>query len=233
MNFIGIDQSLSGTGVTVLSHNGEVVKTTVIKPGKLRGVKRLAYICDSIHDFVSDISGAVSSVREDYSYGSKGAAVFNLGELGGCVDLSLYYMMKEFGWASHAHYVIPISTHKKFCILNGAATKGTLKAHKLAYLKLVSEHTGQFFDDDNIADSYMLARTLWAFHQVSINQDFFDTLCRKKMDALVPTSYAKSIKLTPGKLRKMDWGTFNRIMWDGIKEVYFMFRNASEVSSDV
>jgi hypothetical protein len=80
-NVVGLDLSLTETGVSCGKH-GELV----IKP-KLKGVERLWQIEKEVfkHTHHADLV-----VIEGYSFGSKGRAIFNIGELGGVIRLMLY-----------------------------------------------------------------------------------------------------------------------------------------------
>lgn len=226
-HFIGIDQSLTGTGGAILSDDGKVVDTILIQTKKMAGVKRLSHICREIRRFMSQVSGEIYTTREEYSFCSKGQAIFNLGELGGCVDLSIYEEHRP-GSPHHAHYRLPPGVHKKFCIKDGSATKGSVKAEKLAYLALIEQHTGEHFDDDNIADSYMLARTLWAFRRIMKDEDYFSSLNRDEKITLVPPKERKKKKLTPARVDKLEYETYKRVMSDAFNDTYRMFEKGVE-----
>jgi Holliday junction resolvasome RuvABC endonuclease subunit len=221
-HFIGIDQSLTGTGGTILSEDGKIVDTILVSTKKMVGVRRLSHICREIRRFMSQVSGEIYTVREEYSFCSKGRAIFNLGELGGCVDLSMYEECRP-GKPHHSHYRIPPGVHKKFCIDDGSANKGKVKADKLAYLALIEQHTGEHFDDDNIADSYMLARTLWGFWRIMKDEDYFLTLDREKKNVLVPPKIRKKKNLTPAKVGKLEYDVYKRVMSDSFTETYRLF----------
>ena len=224
--FIGIDQSLTGTGTCILDCEGRVVDTLLVKPKKLKGVERLDFIVRRIVRFTEQVSGDVFSCREEYSFSSKGRSVFNLGELGGCIDLALYNLDRP-QWTSHAHYRIPPSTHKKFCVLDGAATKGSVKKDKLAYLAKIAEHTGEEFDDDNVADSFMLAKTLWGFRQCLESEAYFDALLRERRESLVPPKMRKKMKITPSKVQRMGHEAFSELIRKGFAQTYLVFERAS------
>jgi hypothetical protein len=222
--YIGIDQSLTGTGMCILNEDGSVRDTLLIKPKKIHGlgIRRLAYIMREIVGYMGSVAGRILTTREEYSFSSKGRAVFNLGELGGCVDLTLYNH-ENVQWDSHAHFRLPASTHKMFCLQDGSAKKGSTKAQKQVYLDKVAQKTGERFDDDNIADSYMLATTLRAFDRCLRDEEFFGALCPTKRTALVPPKTRKAMKVTPSKLLKMQHASFCELMEQCFKETYMVF----------
>jgi len=222
--YIGIDQSLTGTGMCILNEDGSIRDAALIKPKKALGlgIRRLAYIISSIIDFTSRVDGRILSTREEYSFSSKGRAVFNLGELGGCIDLTLYNH-NNAQWDSHAHFRLPASTHKMFCLQNGSASKGKTKKDKLAYLEEIAKKTGEHFGDDNIADSFMLASTLRAFDRCLLDETFFNGLCPTKRTALVPPKTRKAMKVTPSKLLKMQHASFCELMEQCFEETYMVF----------
>jgi Holliday junction resolvasome RuvABC endonuclease subunit len=83
VNVIGLDLSLTSTGIATI--DGTESLTT-----KLRGVERLDYLLDRIQSLVIHTDGPLLVAIEGYSFGSKGRAVFNIGELGGVVRLMLF-----------------------------------------------------------------------------------------------------------------------------------------------
>lgn len=121
MNVLGVDPSLTGTGVA--RPDGTVA---VVRPGKLRGVRRLAYLRDAL---ALELVGATVAVIEGYSYGSKGRALFDIGEWGGVLRLLAFEMNVPYA-------IVPPSTVKKFATGNGNAPKElmlTEAVKRLAY----------------------------------------------------------------------------------------------------
>lgn len=143
MKIIGIDPSLSATGIVVLDENGSLLDAHAIKPKKLRGMPRLKLIRNHIKELI---------VREDpeliliegYSFGSRGRSIFNLGELGGVLrllfeDLELQYID------------VPPTVLKKWVTGKGNADKEMMLAS-------IEAKYGIKFDDDNIGDAFGLAK---------------------------------------------------------------------------
>lgn len=82
LRVVGFDLSLRATGVADVDGSLHTIKTK-----KLRGVERLSYIECYLTPF---ILRADLVVIEGYSFGSKGRATFNIGELGGVIRLACH-----------------------------------------------------------------------------------------------------------------------------------------------
>lgn len=106
--FIGLDLSLTSTGVSV---NGE---TFSIKP-KTRGVERLVEISEKVVNHAIN-SKCLAAIVEGYSFGSKFSRAHSLGELGGVVKVALYK-------AGFSVVEIPPKCRAKFATGNGNANK--------------------------------------------------------------------------------------------------------------
>jgi len=223
--YFGIDQSLSASGMCLLDEDMNVIETAVIKPKKLRGVYRLKFIEEAIIEFLASRKyDEIRGTREEYSFGSKGAALFNLGELGGHVDMTLFELFPTKGEA-YSFYRIPPGVHKKFCVNNGAAKKGTLKADIQKYLDLVTEHTGETFTDDNIADSYMLARTLMGYYAMMESEEFFNAQHPERRLTFPPTKLRKRKKLTPTSIYAMSHALYSEMISETFDGTYLIFKD--------
>jgi hypothetical protein len=195
----------------------------LVETKKLKGVDRLDFICAKVRDFVCSVKGSIRATREDFSFSSKGRSVFDLGALGGCVDLTMFRMAADGIAQIKSYHKIPPTVHKKYCVLNGAAVKGTNKAEKLVYLTLIKERTGESFSDDNVADSYMLARTLRAICLIASDEQLFAGMCDKQKEALVASGYMQDNGLTPGKLKKMEQQEYAAAVLAGVAKTYTVF----------
>ena len=82
MKYMAFDLSLTGTGVAY----GDT--TATIKP-KQRGVERLSVIRQALQSLVI-VWQPRCVIIEGYSFGSRGNALFQIGELGGVVRLMLH-----------------------------------------------------------------------------------------------------------------------------------------------
>jgi len=146
LTIMGLDLSLTGTGLVVIQ-NGELKRKELIAV-KTKGIERLGNILALVKNAVTETTETIGridlAVIEDYSFGSRGCAIFSSGELGGVIRLYLYLEKNDFLLVSPA-------TLKKYVAGKGNADKDVM-------LKEVFKKWGQDFDDDNIADAYSLAR---------------------------------------------------------------------------
>lgn len=84
MNVIGLDPSLTSTGIALVDGHVDVIRTS-----ELHGMVRLDAICRSMVRALG--AGPVDLVAiEGYSMGSKGQAIFDLGELGGVLRHAIW-----------------------------------------------------------------------------------------------------------------------------------------------
>lgn len=95
MRVLGLDLSLTGTGVAPPDEDPFTIRTTV------RGVTRLDIICDRIADVVK--AGVDCVVLEDYAYSRSDAHSHEIGELGGCVRLDLFRLGVEYAEVKPNH----------------------------------------------------------------------------------------------------------------------------------
>jgi len=146
MAYLGIDQSLNGTGLCLISDDGKVLRLETVDPGGLRGVERLAFVKARAQALLGLDVRFVAN--EGYSYDSVGR-VFELGEMGGVLKL----LVHEHGIGLTT--VAP-SALKKFAT-------GKPSADKAAMLKAARE-AGVQPDDDNQADAFFLAEVARQFH---------------------------------------------------------------------
>lgn len=146
MYFLGIDQSLNGTGLCRLLEGGGVDHLETVCPGKLRGVERLAHIKSKTATLL--YPSVKFAAIEHYSYNSVGR-VFELGEVGGVLRLLVY----EYGVP---FVVVPPTSLKKFATGNAAADKAAMVA--------AAKKEGANVADDNQADAFFLAMIAKFFH---------------------------------------------------------------------
>ncbi len=147
MVVIGIDLSLTGTGIVVLD-DGRLDFCETIKTRQRRGIDRQRYILDEITAVINQYgsNGNTFIVLEGPSFASRGANVHGLFELFGMVKLLL-------DDKAVSCQQIPPSKLKKFATGKGNAPKSVV-------LKEVYRKWHQNFDDDNQADAFVLAY-LW------------------------------------------------------------------------
>jgi crossover junction endodeoxyribonuclease RuvC len=139
VRIVGIDLSLTGTGICHPDGSTETLKP------KRTGMDRLAWIRDEIalRCYLPHSTHQVDLiVIEGYSYGSKGRAVVNIGELGGVLRLYLH----EYG---PPFVEIPPSCLKKYATGRGNAGKEDM-------LQAAVIRSGHTFADNNAADAWWL-----------------------------------------------------------------------------
>lgn len=139
-----IDPSLNESGICIFDEKGNLEYTCVVdNPKKLSDMERLLYIKKSIIYMIKKFNIDCVGI-EDYSYGSKGQAIINLGELGGVIRLYLYEHKIKYK-------TIPPTVIKKFITGKGNSKK------ELMLLKVYKKY-GIEFENNNICDAYALGR---------------------------------------------------------------------------
>lgn len=142
MNVMGLDLSLTGTGIVVIDKAGEVVLSRTIS-SKLRDMERLAHIRAEIASILSGASPIMTCI-EGYSMGSRAGQLASIGELGGVVKLLLY--------RNGFRYTIVAPTQlKKFVTGKGNSMKDEIMMN-------VYKRWGWEAKDNNQADAYGLGR---------------------------------------------------------------------------
>jgi crossover junction endodeoxyribonuclease RuvC len=141
--FVGIDPSITGTGIVVLDQDKCIIKQILVKTTTKDIIEeRLVKIKNSLR-FIPNIYRLKSVYIEGPSYGSKGNAVLQMGSLHFLIRIFLYERNVDFK-------VISPKTLKVFHCGNGNAKKNEV-------LFLVEKTLGVSFKDHNIADAYGLA----------------------------------------------------------------------------
>ena len=216
MIIIGIDQSLSNTGISVIKRGEKPLYFSIVT-GKMRGIERLDYITKQIIEIISgvckdNIGEDIVVCREDYAYGAKGD-VFNLGELGGCIDLMLYNRVNTNSSSKIKYYCIPPNSWKLLVLGSGQVKKDT------QYLLTVYNKTGEKFDNDNIADSYMIAL---AIEKMLIGKR--DDMPLKCKFGMLSSSIRKKNKITEKNISSIDNEKFETLVAETLKE-YLIFES--------
>lgn len=137
MNILGIDLSLTSTGISV---NGETGTITT----QAKGAERLSIISLAILDAVIDNSIEIVAI-EGYSFASRNSQAFSIGELGGVVRTRL--------WERNIPFVdIPPTCRAKFATGRGNAAKTEV-------MSSISAKTGIIFSGkgaDDMCDAWIL-----------------------------------------------------------------------------
>jgi hypothetical protein len=146
---IGIDQSYSGFGLTILNVDDPDEYSTIVFKAEQMHVDRLVWIRERLRKLLV-LSGGFKSVTvamEGYAFGTTMAHM--LGELGAVVKLTCYEELDKF--EGKYPYIIPPTTLKKYITGKGTGVQ------KNQILLNVYTKWGVEFNDDNAADSYALA----------------------------------------------------------------------------
>lgn len=140
--FCGLDLSLTGTGIIVMTHQGIVVHRAVLK-NKLRDMYRLAAIRSMVAAVYAKHNIHFTCV-EGYAMGSRSGQAFSIGELGGVIKLFLH----QRGFKYHP---VPPTQAKKFATGKGTSAKDEVMMAVYKNWKFESK-------DNNEADAYVLAQ---------------------------------------------------------------------------
>jgi len=147
MNFIGIDPSLTGTGLVCLNEEGEIQNQQLIKTTPAMEIEdRLRTINNIIQTLINQyIVPAPIIYMEGLSFGAKGNSIMQLAGLH-------YFLRINIRLKPNIKYdIIPPTTLKKFITGKGNAKKELM-------LLQVYKRWGVEFKNNNLADAYSLAR---------------------------------------------------------------------------
>ena len=137
MNILGVDLSLTSTGISVNGKTG-----TITTPAK--GSERLSIISLAILDAVIENSIQLVAI-EGYSFASRNSQAHSIGELGGVVRMRL--------WERNIPYVdIPPTCRAKFATGRGNAAKTEVMSSVSAKTGLVFSGKGA----DDMCDAWIL-----------------------------------------------------------------------------
>lgn len=152
--FIGIDPSLSGTGLVTLDENCNIVKEVLISSTKIKGdhevERRISYIIKQLsfiknYNYFDEKEKNYSIITiEDISFGSRGQGADQLAGLNYVIRLFLLDNNFDFSTVSP-------SKLKKFVTGVGNCKKNLM-------LKEVYKKWKIDYSDDNLCDAYSLAR---------------------------------------------------------------------------
>ena len=159
LKFIGMDLSLTNSGVCVVNNDGGIlaidsVRTEPCGDTIKERFARYEYIARKIKEISKNVCGkTVAIAMENYSYGSKGR-IIQLVEAGTLVRRMTYISKVE-----HVIEVAPIQL-KKFLL---GKVKGKGKNVKNIMCREVFREFGDIIDDDNQVDAFILARIAWTY----------------------------------------------------------------------
>lgn len=142
--FVGIDLSLTGTGLIVLDQDANIMEQKLIST-KAKDITevRLLQILEELK-FVPTIAKLKKVNIEGLSFGSRGQSMLELA--------ALHYFIRIYMFQKDVPYeIIPPTQLKKHITGKGNAKK------ELMLMKIYKKW-GVEFSDNNIADAYALAR---------------------------------------------------------------------------
>jgi len=145
MIFIGIDPSLTSTGLVVLDSKGEMIRKEIISSNKNFSIEmRIIEIRDKIKKILEEYYDYhINLSIEGISYGSKGKSSIDIPALN--ISLRIFFLDKEIDF-----FVVEPSVLKKYITGKGNAKK------ELMLLKIYKKF-GIEFESNDLADAYSLA----------------------------------------------------------------------------
>lgn len=141
---IGIDASLTSTGLCLLYEDIKNMKLLSVKGGKLRGAERLNYFQEQLLSLLLEYKPKYALI-ENYAYASGAVGrVFDIGELGGVVRLTLFQQKIPYD-------VVAPPSVKKYISGSGRCEKDVI-------IKEVYKNYGLDTNDNNLADAVVIAK---------------------------------------------------------------------------
>ena len=140
--FLGIDQSLTESGIVILDYNYKILLATIIST-PTKGVERLFHIELKFQDLIKQFKIEFASI-EGGAYKEVGR-IFQLGQVSGILQLNLYKKGISF------IEVAPLQTKKYVQGIGKNKGKETI-------LLDIYKNFKEEIRNDNIGDAYVLAR---------------------------------------------------------------------------
>lgn len=125
-NVVGVDLSLTSTGVVCLTGDGMLDSYNIkTKPSDFQtDVHRIAFIAGAVADILQDYEELEDRPTlvclEGYAMGARGSRVFTIGELGGVVKQWLYGLQTDT-------LIVPPTVLKKFLGIGGNSDKDQVR----------------------------------------------------------------------------------------------------------
>jgi len=146
--FIGLDLSLSGTGMVILDENEKILEKKLISTKPVDVIeKRLIFIQTEILSCLTKYMIGVTIFVEGLSFGSSGQKMLELAGLHYLVRTTFFNMVSP----AFRYEIIPPTMIKKFITGTGTAKK------ELMLLKVYKKF-GEEFQDNNICDAFCLGK---------------------------------------------------------------------------
>lgn len=159
IHFVGVDPSLTATGLAILSESGDVeLRTIETTPHSHRSkYHRVRYIATTIREAIAALGSAVVCLEGPYIAAKNMATARSLIELHTMVQHLLY-------WGKIPFREIPPATLKQFVCNKGNAKKEMIMMEVLDRWKIKTQ-------DNNQADAAELAQMSRAIHAVQTGGD--------------------------------------------------------------
>jgi len=178
--FVGLDLSLTSTGLVILDENGVVQEATSISFPKLKGAERLNAIQQEIRSMLSGYSNQLHNIKmiaiEDYAMRAMGRT-FHIGELGGVVRLLL--------WRLQYPYIEIAPTQLKSFVTGKGAGDGASK--EMMILQVFKQWNFEVSNND-VADAFGLCQIArgvsgygeWKANQKEVIAKILNPIAKKK-----------------------------------------------------
>lgn len=145
MSVIGVDQSLTCSGVSAICDDGTIKYTAIRTHSKMRWLDRMNKIVSGVQVFMKEVPNIECITLEDYAYGGSDKG-FVLGELGGVLKYAL-------GSLGIPVYQISIPHPKMYVAKDGHASKTDV-------IKALRSQFSFSTKNDNIADAVAIGLTV-------------------------------------------------------------------------
>lgn len=174
--FVGLDLSLTGTGIVILDFAGRVLHHSIISTKPTTQLpqdrfKRYASIWKAIQKIMKEYLYKNTFYQfiaiESYSFGSKGSARSSLMESGAVIR---YELLKNFP----SYYIEVAPQQLKKFLLGSVKNKG--KDAKNIMCREVYKRGNLELDNDNEVDAYVLAMIGYSLHFQSTKSKMFHPL---------------------------------------------------------
>ncbi|MGN1038316.1 MAG: hypothetical protein ACI4P0_02855 [Mailhella sp.] len=180
MFYLGVDPSISNTGMVLLDDRGKILCTVNGRdagavPKRANGFSeaaRYAHTADFLFRSLNIPEGEeVRMVYEDYAYDATHRA-FSLGEFGGVLKGRLMNLP-----GARVYYAAPMAV-KKFATGNGGAGKGLMVAQAVLEAPLLSGET------DDVCDAFFMAKMALYLHdaEAAVRMDTGNSLLRLRLE---------------------------------------------------
>ena len=146
--FLGIDQSLTGTGICIIDNNYKILFNQVFSTSTI-GVERLFHIelqfLEILNNHKIEFAGLEGGAFREVG------RIFQLGQLSGILQLALF--------KQGIHYIEPAPLQVKKYIQGDGKSKG-----KATIMLDIYKKYGEEIRNDNIADAYVIARMAYDYY---------------------------------------------------------------------